>query len=608
MRRPRSRVTGLAIGCAVAVAWLAPAAAQAAGAAPAASAAPAVTISPLKGTPDASPSTQISFLGVPAGAISKVSVRGTRSGGHGGTLEPYSTGTGASFVPLRAFTVGEQVTVTATVTVSHHAQSVGTSFTIGSFVPLPPPRPVRTPPAPAAGAIANFLTLPTLHPPTVSVTAPAADPALGDIFLTPVNGASQAGPMIVDPAGRLVWFAPEPPGMQATNLRVQQYLGQPVLTYWEGRVVIGHGAGAGVIMNSSYQPIAAVKAGNGLAMDLHEFLLEPHGVALITVYQPVRWNLSSVGGLADGIIDDCAVQEIDVKTGLVMFEWHALGHIPLSNSHTKAQRFSTAVWDFFHINSIFREPNQNLLISSRSTWAVYQIGHTHGEVLWTLGGRHSTFTLGPNVRFAYQHDASMLADGSIEIFDNEDTPQVGPASRAIDVALDYEKHTATLLHAWVDPQQPVLSASQGDVQQLGNADRLLGWGQIGLISEVSSATGALTLQMRLPPPVESYRAFRFPWVASPISQPVVVGSHAAGSATTTVDASWNGATAALSWQVLAGASPTTLVAVGTPVASTGFETVIDAATTAPYVAVSAVGADGSVLSTSAPVAVSTPAA
>jgi hypothetical protein len=402
----------------------------------------------------------------------------------------------------------------------------------------------------------------------------------------------------------MVWFDPSPTGSQAADLRIQQYLGHPVLTYWQGRIAIGHGLGSGIIDDQSYHEIAHVNAGNGLAMDLHDFALEPGGVALITVYEPVYMDLKPFGGASNGVIDDCVVQEIDVRTGLVMFEWHALGHVSLSASYSKPWPGpGLAVWDWFHINSIDLEPSQNLLISSRSTWSVYDIGHTYGEVLWTLGGRHSSFALGPNVRFAWQHDATRLADGSIEIFDNEDTPKIGAQSRAIDVALNFATHTATLAHVYVDPGQVVLSPSQGDVQQLANTDRLVGWGQIGLVSEFS-AQGALTFQLNLPAPVESYRAYRYPWSAQPATPPAIAASRATGAAATAIAASWNGATGVVAWQVLAGASASALAAVGTPVASSGFETAISAATSAPYVAVQALGAGGAVLATSAALAVS----
>src|SRR5579862_7168923 len=82
-------------------------AASAAPAASPAAAPPPVTISPLPGTPDASPQTQISFLGVPAGDLSGVTVIGSRSGRHGGRLAAYANGEGASFLVARRFTPGE---------------------------------------------------------------------------------------------------------------------------------------------------------------------------------------------------------------------------------------------------------------------------------------------------------------------------------------------------------------------------------------------------------------------------------------------------------------------------------------------------------------------
>ncbi|HEV7163412.1 MAG TPA: hypothetical protein VGN25_09170, partial [Solirubrobacteraceae bacterium] len=45
-----------------------------------------VTVSPLSGSRDASPQSQISFLGAPAADISVLSVVGSRTGTHGGRL------------------------------------------------------------------------------------------------------------------------------------------------------------------------------------------------------------------------------------------------------------------------------------------------------------------------------------------------------------------------------------------------------------------------------------------------------------------------------------------------------------------------------------------
>jgi hypothetical protein len=364
-----------------------------------------------------------------------------------------------------------------------------------------------------------------------------------------------------------------------------------VLTYWQGEIDLDHGIGEGLIDNTHYQTIARVRAGNGLSMDLHEFELSPHGVAWITIYEPVYADLRSVGGSAHGIIEDCVVQEIDVRTGLVMFEWHAMGHVPLSASHWPVPRTAGSIWDWFHINTIDVEPDHNLLINSRNTWAAYQVGHSYGEVLWSLGGRSSNFKFGPGAAFAWQHDATLLPDGTVQIFDNEDDPEIEDRSRGIDLRLDFATHTATLVRQYVNPGQLVLSNSQGDVQQLPNGDHLLGWGSVGLVSELAP-TGALTFELKLATGVASYRAYRFPWTAT----------RAGGATSTQIAASWNGATRVAEWQVLAGASAGALSAVGAPVASSGFETSITAATGAPYVAVQALGAAGAVLATSAAVA------
>ena len=70
-----------------------------------------VAVSPLPGAYDASPYTQVSLLGTPASALSAISVSGSSSGPHSGSLVAYSQGDGASFVPSNPFQPGETVTV-----------------------------------------------------------------------------------------------------------------------------------------------------------------------------------------------------------------------------------------------------------------------------------------------------------------------------------------------------------------------------------------------------------------------------------------------------------------------------------------------------------------
>ena len=168
------------------------------------------------------------------------------------------------------------------------------------------------------------------------------------VTLTPVG---PGGPMIVDGQGHVVWFHQLQLPEVAGNLRIQRYAGKPVLTWWQGPVTVAaYGLGEGVIADTRYRTLHVVHAGNGYAMDIHEFRLTPEGDALFTVYSPVLVHLPGTPpGTLTSLID-AIVQEVDVRTGLVTWEWHALGHIPLRDSY--ATPANSAFYDAFHINSI----------------------------------------------------------------------------------------------------------------------------------------------------------------------------------------------------------------------------------------------------------------
>ena len=313
-----------------------------------------VTISPLPGTPDASPATQISFLGGSGAQVSGVRVVGSRSGVHSGSLRTYSTGTGASFLPSHPFKTGERVTVHAQLASAGATQAVSTSFTIANQdavsqkqFPLNPGDP---------HAIQHYSSAPGLTPSTVRITTPAKpSSSAGDLFQAPYQGKGSPGPLISEQNGNLVWFHPLPAGDSATNFGVQQYEGKPVLVWWQGRILqVGFGQGEDVLYNTSYQHIATIFAGNGYHADLHEVRITPQGTAWIDIFDPIHMKVPASNGSSDGVVLDSVVQEIDIKTGLVMWEWHALGHISLGESQTPSH--ATYPWDYVHINSV--DPGQ----------------------------------------------------------------------------------------------------------------------------------------------------------------------------------------------------------------------------------------------------------
>ena len=566
-----------------------------------------VTVSPLPGSRDASPQTQISFLGAPKGDLSLIGVVGSRTGPHAGRFEGYSEGDGASFVPSKPFAPGETVTVSAQVRTGGAVQPLSDSFTIAYQDPLTTtPETIRNA---SSSEVQYFRSRPDLRPPTVTVTASSPAIAPGDMFVAPYSGPGQSGPMILDPSGGLIWFKALPTHTAATNLRVQEYASKPVLTWWQGDISVhGFGQGEDVILDSAYAPIARVKAGNGLQADLHEFQLTPQGTALITAYDPIYCNLSKVGGSADGAVTDGTFQEIDVRTGLVMYQWTSLDHVALAESYAPANTSSTAFpFDFFHINSINLDQDGSLLISARNTWTAYDLNAQTGQINWQLGGRHSSFTLGAGVATAWQHDPRQLADGAFSIFDNGASPTVHSQSRGIVVSLEPQGKTATLVSQFTHPP-PILTQSQGNIQAQVNGDWFVGWGEVPDFSEFGP-TGQLLFDAHFPAGDQSYRDLRFTWTGTPFTRPalavVVAGGAARARSAGTVYASWNGATLVASWRVFVGATSRSLKPVA-QAARSGFQTaiILPAGAAGKYVTVQALGAGGQVLGGSAPVAVS----
>lgn len=558
-----------------------------------------LSVSPLPGSLDASPRTQISLLGAPVHALGAITVYGSRSGSHRGRLVGYSQGDGASFLPAHPFTPGETVAVHGRLLAGGRTASFAYSFVVAHPDPLP-----HTPVASVArdyGQEQHFLSAPALQPPVLDVTASAPGRTPGYLFAAPYQGPGPSGPEIFAENGELIWFQPLSGETEATNLQVQSYDGRPVLTWWQGRIPAqGFGEGEEMIYSSAYTQIGRVHAGNGYKVDLHDFHITPQGTALLTVFDPIQCDLAAVGGPAGGAVTDSLFQELDLRTGLVRREWHSLDHVALSESYS-APEGSSLTWpyDYFHINSLDELPDGQTLISARNTWALYELGAGTGQVGLRVGGRLSDVKAVDGAATAYQHDATAQPDGTITVFDNGAVPRVHPQSRAIILAIDPQARTDTLLARY---EQGLSAGSQGSVQTLAPGGNLfVGWGSDPYFSEFSPS-GQLLYAAHWHGSYQSYRAYRFPWSATPAQPPALaLAGPSSPGAPATVRASWNGATTVASWRVLAGPSPSQLGVLASAPKS-GFETAIALPEATPaFLAVQALDGAGAVLGTSATV-------
>lgn len=424
------------------------------------------------------------------------------------------------------------------------------------------------------------------------------------------NGTTAGGLLFVDPQvkdpkgfhglimtddGEPVWI--EPVGANITDLRVQSYQGKPVLTYWVGISAGGHGKGAGVILDSSYRPIHQVSGGNGEHGDLHEFHLTSRGTALITSYHTVNHDLSSIGGPVDGYIFNCLAQEVDIATGKVLLDWSARDHVDVTESYLGIKQDEghdgttpARAYDAFHMNAIDADGDA-LLISLRHTSTIYRVERTKGTVLWRFGGTQTDFPIPAGAAFHWQHDVRRNPDKTISLFDNHLYSGKDGHSRGMVFTLDESAHTAAVKHIYSYKKH--LGTAMGSMQLLDNGNVLVGWGTDPAVTEFT-ADGTAIYEATLGG--MAYRANRSPWVGRPATAPdVAVQSGKKG--TTTVYASWNGATEVAQWRVLTGQSADSL-SPGVTAKRSGFETTISVPA-APMVAVQALNASGGVLGTSA---------
>ncbi|KAI1461003.1 ASST-domain-containing protein [Annulohypoxylon moriforme] len=405
--------------------------------------------------------------------------------------------------------------------------------------------------------------------------------------------------------------------------RTQTFEGKPVLTFFNGISLpepYGWGHGIIQILDDSYTSIYNVSLTaeeEGFVtipeldptelvsyLDMHESKITADDTILLTVYNVTQYDLSSIGGPTDGWVADCLFYELDIKTNEILFKWSTLDHvdqIPISDvvqfyplaDYGKNQSLP---YGYFHINSIDKFEDGSYLISSRYYCSVFKITKD-GKVEWTLQGQSGgDFELGEDLSFSYQHDARIhneLGDTvQISIFDNANSDVVSGVNqtKGIFMTVNTETKKATLDQAYTDPQDPVYSNSQGNVQKLDDGHVVMGYGSTPKIREYNQ-DGSVAMLAQFGPGdgyIFSYRAFRLPWVGRPKTAPDAFACVDEASNKTLVYMSWLGATEHKAWKVFAGASNSTLT-LAAQVEKTGFETVTSVPGQAPLIRVEAQG-------------------
>jgi len=226
---------------------------------------------------------------------------------------------------------------------------------------------------------------------------------------------------------------------------------------WDGNLVWKHEA--------PYQEHDFYRLDNGNTLYIS---WDPEGIVPPDIAAKIKGGLP--GTEHKGVMRGDVIREVN-PAGEEVWNWFAYQHL---DPELDALRPLESRGLYTCLNSVFGLPNGDVLISSRHTDSIYIIDKATGDVKWRWG----------RGKIALQHDATMLDNGNILLFDNG-AHREGFApnySRAIEV------NPSTNKIVWEyksDPPSDFYSAIMGGCQRLPNGNTLICEALMGRVFEVT---------------------------------------------------------------------------------------------------------------------------
>ncbi|KAI1269503.1 Arylsulfotransferase-domain-containing protein [Xylariaceae sp. FL1019] len=351
------------------------------------------------------------------------------------------------------------------------------------------------------------------------------------IFLTITDPThiGHSGPVIYR-AEDLSLVYSEPRWNAVHNAHVGHFNDRDYLVFLEQTSVDGKPSTNCLLYDSSYELAYNVSSHspNGSFFGIHECFLTSHGSATIVLTETTPFDLSPVGGDRDGNILDNIIQEIDVQTGQLLWEWRASKFFDITETYQELAHGFKGAFDYIHMNSVEKTGEGNFLLSSRHLHSITFVDGSTGNIIWVLGGKKNQFkdlSDGHATDFHWQHHARFTNAEltRLSMFDNHNiTTTIGckvNCSRARHVELDYEYMTARLVQEFYHPQS-LVSGFEGSYYSLPGGNVLVGWGANPTFTE-HMPDGECVLDVQFDMwrtehgyPV-NYRAFKMGWKAFP---------------------------------------------------------------------------------------------
>ncbi|HKP90592.1 MAG TPA: arylsulfotransferase family protein, partial [Thermoleophilaceae bacterium] len=230
----------------------------------------------------------------------------------------------------------------------------------------------------------------------------------------------------------------------------------------------------------------------GSFTDTHDMEPLPNGNFLLETY-PLRRDvdLRPYGGSGRGDVVDGEIQEL-TPAGALVWRWRTRDHIRPSETDWPVPKRrlddGTVAYDVVHLNSMEPDRAGGLVISTRHTNAVYRIDRASGKITWKLGGtgRKESLEVAGDPRdptFGRQHDARVLPDGTVTVFDNRS--RIG-SPRAVRFRIDVDGRRARWLGQATD-EKARESVAQGSARRLPGGNWVVSWGGTKVLSEISAS-------------------------------------------------------------------------------------------------------------------------
>ena len=307
--------------------------------------------------------------------------------------------------------------------------------------------------------------------------------------------------------------------------------------------------------DSSYHYMRSFSVVNGYTTDVHEFQIFPDGHYFLLGDDPEIIDMTQYGYPSDAMVVGSVIQEFDAGDHL-LFEWNSFDHIFIDEA--LHEYLGSKYIDYVHSNSIEQDTDGNIVVSHRHLDQVNKINVQTGNFIWRLGGTRNQFTfIGDSLKFTYQHDARLLPNGHLTLFDNGNYHPQPVSSCAKEYLLDVVHKTATLVwsysHAVVNGAH-VFGNAMGSVQRFANGGTFINWGWIPNSTGIPNMTeldsgNQIVWEAKITPGAYNviYRAHRFVWTpcARVSPQTMKVLNITANSAIL----AWSNATNALSYQI-----------------------------------------------------------